>query len=283
LAEKDPKSPFALEAATWIILNTPDGPEVEKASEIVLQNHVRSTNLVYLCQELLRLRHRSAVKLLQAVLDQNPSHEVQANACFALAMLLKAQANDGGEEPAAAEAERLFERVIADYGQVQTGGKKLADEAASELFELRRLWVGRVAPGIAGEDLDGRPMNLNDYRGKVVVLVFWGTWCGPCMAMVPDERKLVERMAGKPFALVGINSDKDPAKVKDVVASEKITWPSFRDGDAPGPIATAWNVHSWPCVYVLDRDGVVRYRDVRGQDLADAVDKLLGQPRLPSQ
>jgi RNA polymerase sigma factor (sigma-70 family) len=283
LAEKDPKSPFALEAATWVILNTPDGPEVEKASEIIVQNHVRSTNLVYLCQELLNLRHRSTVKVLRTVLDQNPSHEVQANACFALAMLLKAQSNNGDEEPAAAEAERLFQRVIADYGQVQPDGEKLAGQAASELFELRRLGVGSVAPEIAGEDMDGRPMKLSDYRGKVVALVFWGTWCGPCMAMVPDERKLVERLSGKPFALVGINSDKDPAKVKAVMAGEKITWPSFRDGDAPGPIATAWNVHSWPSVYVLDGEGVVRYRDVRGQDLANAVAKLLGQSRPPVQ
>ena len=103
------------------------------------------------------------------------------------------------------------------------------------------------------------------------------------MAMVPDERKLVERLSGKPFALIGINSDKDPAKVKAVVAGEKITWPSFRDGDAPGPIATAWNVHSWPSVYVLDGEGVIRYRDVRGQDLANAVDKVLGQTRPPVQ
>jgi hypothetical protein len=119
LAERDPKSPFELEAATWIILNTPDGPIVDQATEAILQNHIRSTNLVYLCQGLLNLRHRSAVKLLQSVLEKNPSPEVQANACFALAMLLKDQANDGADEKAVAQADRLFERVITDYGQVK--------------------------------------------------------------------------------------------------------------------------------------------------------------------
>jgi peroxiredoxin len=275
LAQKDPKSAFALEAETWIILNTPDGPEVDKASEIILQNHIGNSNLVYLCQELLNVRHGAAVKLLQSVLEKNPSPEVQANACFALATLLKDQANDGDDEQAAAETAKLLERVIADYGQIEAGGQKLADQAAPELAELRRLGVGKEAPAIEGEDLDGRPMKLSDYRGKVAVLVFWGTWCGPCMAMVPDERKLVERMAGKPFALIGINSDSDPAKLQAVVAKEKITWPCFRDGNAPGPIAKAWNVQSWPTVYVLDRQGVIRYRNVRGQDLAEAVDKLL--------
>jgi len=280
LAEEDPNSPFALDAATWIILNTPDGPEVEKAAEIILQNHVRSTNLVYLCQELLNLRHCSARKLLESVMDENPHPEVQANACFALATLVKSHANEAGDEQAAADAMRLFERVIADYGQVEVKGKKLADRAEPELDELRHLSVGKEAPEIEGEDMDGRKMKLSDYRGKVVGLVFWGTSCGPCMAMVPDERKLVERMAGKPFALIGINSDTDLAKVKSVMAREKMTWPSFRDGGAPGPIATAWNIHSWPAVYVLDRKGVIRYRNVRGQDLADAVDKLIsGQTR----
>jgi RNA polymerase sigma factor (sigma-70 family) len=283
LAEKDPKSPFALEAATWVLLNTPDGPEVETATGIILQNHVGNTNLAYLCQEMLNLRHRSAGKLLRTVLENNPSPEVRANACFALAILLKDQSNDEGDEQAAEEAERLFELLIGSYGQVETGGKKLADRAEPELLELRRLGVGREAPEIQGEDMDGRPLKLSDYRGKVVVLIFWGTWCGPCMAMVPEERQLAERLAGKPFALLGVNSDKDAAKVKEAAAGEKMTWPSFRDGAPRGPIATAWNVHSWPAVYVLDTKGVVRYRDVRGQDLANAADKLLGLSPLPAR
>jgi thiol-disulfide isomerase/thioredoxin len=283
LAEQDPKSPFGLNTATWLILNTAEGPEYDKAAAIILQNHLGSSNLVYLCQQLLRLRYRSSTKLLQSVLDKNPSPEVQANACFALAMLSKDQANYGADEPAAAVAAKLFERVLRDYGQVEAGGQKLADRAESELVELRLLGVGKEAPEIQGEDLDGRQMKLSDYRGKVVALVFWGTWCGPCMAMVPDERKLVERMAGKPFALIGINSDKDLARARLVAAKEKITWASFRDGDMPGPIAKTWNVQSWPTVYVLDRKGVIRYRNVRGQDLADAVDKLLGQSRLAAQ
>jgi thiol-disulfide isomerase/thioredoxin len=278
VAAADPKSPFALEAATWIISNTPDGPEVEKAAEMILQNHVRSTNLMFLCQRLLNSRHSSTGKLLRAIVAKNPDPEVQANARFALAKLLKEQADESGDEPVAEEAGRLFERVTADYGQVESGGNKLADRAVRELFELRRLGVGREAPEIAGEDLDGRPMKLIDYRGKAVVLSFWGTWCGPCMAMVPDERKLVERMAEKPFALIGVNSDDDETKLKRAVEKERITWLSFRDG-RQGPISKAWNVRSWPTVYVLDRKGVIRYRNVRDQALFDTVEELIREGR----
>jgi thiol-disulfide isomerase/thioredoxin len=275
LAEKDPKSAFALEAATWVILNTPDGPEVEKAAEIIQREHIRSPNLVQLCEGLERLSHSSVIPLLELMLKENPDTNVQARACFTLATMMKNQANETGDNQAANNAARLFERVFNDYGQVaESGGMRLADRAIPELFELRRLGVGRIAPEIEGEDLNGRKMKLSDYRGKVVVLNFWGTWCGPCMAMVPDERKLVERMDGKAFALIGVNSDDDLAKVKVIVNEKKMTWPSFRDG-LEGPISKAWNVQSWPTVYVLDLKGVIRYRDLRGQALFDAVEKLI--------
>jgi thiol-disulfide isomerase/thioredoxin len=277
LAEKDPQSPFALESATWIILNTPDGPQVEKAANLIRRDHNRSTNLIYLCEGLERLRHHSAMQLLRSIVEENPNAAVQAHACFALATMLKGEANEAGDNQAAGEAAGLFDRVVADYGQgVGSGTKELADRAKSEVFELRRLGVGKVAPEIEGEDLEGRKRKLSDYRGKVVVLNFWGVWCGACMAMVPEERKLVERMARKPFALVGVNSDEDQAKVKRVMEKEKMTWPSFRDG-AQGPISKAWNVESWPTVYVLDRKGVIRYRNVRGQALDQAVERLVGE------
>src|SRR5436309_2133389 len=81
-------------------------------------------------------------------------------------------------------------------------------------------------------------------RGKVVVLVFTGSWCGPCVAMYPQERALVEKLKGKPFALLGVNSDKDRKEAKEHMAKEKNTWRSFWNGpDGPaGPIARAWNV-----------------------------------------
>ena len=176
LAEQDPKSPFALESATWIILNTPDGPQVEKAADIVRREHIRSTNLVYLCEGLERLRHRTAAQLLRSIMEDNPELDVRAHACFTLATMLKSQANEAGDSQAAQEAARLFERVIAEYGQVKSEGKTLGDRAKPELSELQRLGVGKVAPEIEGEDVDGRRFKLSDYLGKVVVIDFWGDW-----------------------------------------------------------------------------------------------------------
>jgi hypothetical protein len=86
----------------------------------------------------------------------------------------------------------------------------------------------------------------------------------------------VKRLAGKPFALLGVNSDRDRAALKKVLDREQITWRSWWDGGGTqGPIGTAWNVHAWPTVYVLDGRRVIRYRDVTGKNLDEAVDALL--------
>ncbi len=84
-------------------------------------------------------------------------------------------------------------------------------------------------------------------------------------------------MKDKPFAFLGINSDpKD--RLRKVIEKEKITWPSWWDGGSPsGPIAGRWNVRAWPTVYVLDRNGVIRFRDVREKALDQAVDTLLAE------
>jgi len=96
--------------------------------------------------------------------------------------------------------------------------------------------------------------------------------------MYPHERSLVKRLAGKPFALLGINSDANKEQLKEVMLKEEITWRSWFDGgNTSGPIATAWNVSGWPTTYVLDQKGVIRYKDVRERAMDDAVDALLAE------
>ena len=93
--------------------------------------------------------------------------------------------------------------------------------------------------------------------------------------MYPHERSLVKRLANQPFALIGVNSDpKD--KVIAARQRERITWRSFWDGgNTSGPIASAWNVTAWPVIYILDDQGVIRYKGLRGPAMNEAVDRLL--------
>jgi peroxiredoxin len=95
--------------------------------------------------------------------------------------------------------------------------------------------------------------------------------------MYPHERSLVKRLEGKPFALLGINSDpKD--RLRQTIKKEKMTWRSWWDGgNTEGPIASQWNVRSWPTTYILDHKGVIRYKGPREKAMDEAVDKLLNE------
>ncbi|HIA62052.1 MAG TPA: TlpA family protein disulfide reductase [Planctomycetes bacterium] len=96
--------------------------------------------------------------------------------------------------------------------------------------------------------------------------------------MYPHERSLVKRLEGQPFALLGINSDRDREALKKVMKKQGITWRSFwNGGGTQGPISSAWNVRAWPTIYVLDHKGVIRYKNVRGERMDEAVDTLLAE------
>lgn len=78
--------------------------------------------------------------------------------------------------------------------------------------------------------------------------------------MYPHERSLVQKMQGKPFALLGVNSDTDREGLKEVLEKERITWRSFWAGGTGGSIPTQWQVHSWPTIVIIDHKGVIRYK-----------------------
>ena len=93
--------------------------------------------------------------------------------------------------------------------------------------------------------------------------------------MIPHERSLVHRLETKSFVLLGIDSDPKPA-YRSGIKKAGITWTSWWDGGTTsGPIASRWNVHSWPTIYLLDAKGVIRYRDVQDEALDADVDALL--------
>lgn len=172
----------------------------------------------------------------------------------------------------------LLQNVIDQYGELKYKGRTTYGEAASrELFDLQRLQVGMVAPEIEGSDLDEVPFKLSDYRGKVVMLDFWGHWCPPCRAMYPHEQEITRKLADKPFVLLGVNSDADLGEAREAVSSENLSWRHFWNGPTGtrGPISTQWNVEGWPTVYLIDQAGVIRYKSVLGEDIDRGIEVLM--------
>ena len=104
--------------------------------------------------------------------------------------------------------------------------------------------------------------------------------------MFPHERSLVERLKNEPFALVGVNSDSDREKLAKDIEKEGITWRSFWNGPkgTGGPISSAWNVHGWPTLYLIDHTGTLRFRDVRNEKELDlALDGLIAAAKAATK
>jgi thiol-disulfide isomerase/thioredoxin len=300
LAKADPKSAVGLTALEWV-LTIPRAyylPAGKEALDMVRQYHVTNSKVGKIVAAVGYCTHpdaaasrASALALIRAVADKNPDRTARGQAIMAVAWqakekFAKAESKQSPEtEREAAEAEKAFEAVVASYADCpwliaeEDDPRTLGEVAGEELFALRHLCVGKTVGEIEGEDFDRIKFKLSDYRGKVVVLVFCGDWCAPCRAMYPHERSLVKKMEGKPFALIGVNSDPDREKLKKRLADEKITWRSFWNGPKGpgGPISRAWKVRSWPTIYVLDDEGVIRYKDIPDKKLDEAVDEVLGK------
>jgi thiol-disulfide isomerase/thioredoxin/predicted esterase len=164
------------------------------------------------------------------------------------------------------EAEALFEQFCTEFDGKQwyrwQGIEQMLNKMAqAQLKELRFRAIGKPAPEITGIDLDGQPIALSQYRGRAVMLNFWGTWCFPCMKLVPHERELAARFQGQPFEIVGVNCDGDVDKARNAVARTGMTWRSFRNQAGNSQAITSdWKVLGYPTVYLIDHHGMIRKR-----------------------
>ena len=135
--------------------------------------------------------------------------------------------------------------------------------------ELRRLSIGKPAPEFEAEDLEKNPIALKNYRGKVVIVSFWSEFTD----RLEEHRKSLQGLDNKLYESITINCDDDPAKARAALEKANIAWPTIWDGRS-GSISTDWDIHVWTSSFVLDKRGIIRYRQVRGKELVDAVETL---------
>ncbi|MEX2114196.1 MAG: TlpA disulfide reductase family protein [Pirellulales bacterium] len=181
-----------------------------------------------------------------------------------------------------AESTKLFHEVLAQFADVPVlisapgfrSLKSLGEKATKSFHALERLSMGSELPNISGKDLNSTPLDLRDYRGKVVVISVWFTGCGPCMGMVPQEQRLVETYRGEPFALLGVCCDESTETGQKTVQELGMNWPCWFDGQN-GLIARDLNVLHYPTIYVLDKHGVIAAKDLRGELLDAKVAQLM--------
>src|SRR5271156_4023245 len=136
-----------------------------------------------------------------------------------------------------------------------------------------------LAPAFAITTLDGQHISMDDLQGKVVLLDFWATWCGPCREALPHVREMAKKFQGQPLVILSVSLDSDEAKWKEFVAKNDMTWPQYRDGGFTSPLAKMFNVEAIPHTFTIDADGILQEEHIGDASIEGKIKKLVARAR----
>jgi thioredoxin-like negative regulator of GroEL len=143
----------------------------------------------------------------------------------------------------------------------------MAETARRYIADPRRTRA-RFAPSFTVETLQGERLSLADLKEKTVVLDFWATWCGPCVAAIPELKDLLRKHSGTPLVLVSISVDQDEDTWRKFVSRQSMSWPQYRDQDRR--LQEMFGVRAFPTYIVIDGDGIIRH-EIMGTDTTKSV------------
>ena len=269
--------------------DAPEPPEIyTEAADLIADRCASSPDICHFCESLggAKITPPWAGQFerhLRAILRVNEDRAVRCSAQFALAAVLQSTALDRQ-----AEALELYEEFCAGFDGKHSYSYRgieqmLRTMARGQIKELQLRAVGKTVTEITGVDLEGTSMTLSAYRGRVVLLNFWATWCFPCMKLIPHEKDLVEHFKDQPFDIIGVNCDGEIEKARDAVTRNGISWRSFRNhGDDGRTISSDWKILGYPTLYLVDHHGKIRKRWIGSpspEDLLRVTEALVAAAR----
>ncbi len=176
------------------------------------------------------------------------------------------------------DAEKHYEIFLDRYTYLDQKYVASAASSLEDLDVLRRLTKGNEPIPFNVKTIDGNAISLADFKGKVVLLDFWATWCMPCKVEMPNVIRIHKKYNKKGFEIIGISLDKDKGALERFVKDNEMNWPQCFDGQGwNSGVATKYKVRSIPTTYLIGKKGKIRYRSLRGKELEEAVEKLVNE------
>jgi thiol-disulfide isomerase/thioredoxin len=159
------------------------------------------------------------------------------------------------------------------FKDIMQSGKYIMLTKVSDAESRKGSQVGFYTPDFSAKTFNNEEIKLKEYKGKYVLLDFWGTWCGPCIAEIPHLKRIYEKYAGKNFAIIGIAND-TKAKVADFVQRKNIPWPQIIQDDSK-EILKLYNIQGYPTIFLIDPEGKIIEKNIRSAVLDERLEELL--------
>ena len=170
---------------------------------------------------------------------------------------------------------QIFERLVEGFP-----GARVSEQVRPKLKAMAirvALKVGSVFPDLDEIDLSGDPLSISRFRGKVLLVDFWATWCGPCVREMPNVIAVYKQYHDQGFEIVGISLDQDKQALLAFLQANDIRWPQYFDGKGwNSELARKYGVESIPSTYLLDAEGRILAKNLRGSQLQEEVSTALG-------
>ncbi len=257
---------------------------VEKSKEFIASHpkHKRVDEIYHLLgNALVQLaRVEDGIKVFEELIDDYPSARYVERCLLALGLAYDKLGKHG-------TADTVYEKLVnhPKYGsrsQAKFAKLLLEQDKTARNGELPkplgtrmnpRDWIGHPALDFEVTDLEGETLSLERYRGQVVLLDFWATWCGPCIAEIPNVKKTYETYKDQKFQIIGISLDRSMEPLKAYIEKEELGWVHY--WDITNKVSSIYSVQAIPSTFLIDGEGVIRKTDLRGAELQKAVAELV--------